>query len=162
MEEDVRNVAVRSVAAVGMLARLNPCLPTRRGHPRLVFLAFCADENILKVTGIKAHLGSYRSASRRPERRLQTSTSEGVQAHQVRSYVDSLLGQENPPAGVAGEDAGRKPANIRFKHVRDRTSVFNREFIAGLRQRAVLAGLKYWRPHASLRSLRAHLSRKST
>ena len=38
MEEDVRNVAVRSVAAVGMLARLNPCLPTRRGHPRLVFL----------------------------------------------------------------------------------------------------------------------------
>lgn len=47
-------------------------------------IAFCEDDEIVRVTRVSAHLEAFRSVKRKPGRRLQSTTSEGGQAHEVR------------------------------------------------------------------------------
>ena len=70
--------------------------------PTLCYLAFCTDENISAVVRAMAHLDSYSAMQRRPGRRLQSTTGEAVQAHQVRPYIDS------PLQGITVESLAKK------------------------------------------------------
>eukprot|EP00752_Nemacystus_decipiens_P009696 g8660.t1 len=64
---------------------------TYQGATAVTFEAFCEDDDIIRVTRVSAYLEAYRSIKKKqPGRRLQSTTSEAGQAHQVAELVAGL------------------------------------------------------------------------
>eukprot|EP00752_Nemacystus_decipiens_P009695 g8659.t1 len=64
---------------------------TYQGATAVTFEAFCEDDDIIRVTRVSAYLEAYRSIKKKqPGRRLQSTTSEAGQAHQVAELVTGL------------------------------------------------------------------------